>query len=202
MNRCIASLALLAVFVVPPQAQASHSTNFGTIDAIDNVFGPGGGTFNGTLAPVAEDDAWIAFSAQAGDVLNIVFSTQVNFMDAAMFREVTNGVVEAGDVANVTDFNFDRTGAGQDLVVQHGGFGVGNNYVFGTSAGQTPETLNFNVSDSGEYVIGISLNNEDTSRAGNFTVQLNIVPEPSTLALFSFSGLGLLGLDWHRRKRA
>ena len=114
---------------------------------------------------------------------------------------MTNGIVEVGDVANVTNFNVDQTGAGTDLVVQHPGFQSGF-YFFRSSA---PGTLNFTAAATGQYAIGITASNSLNSAAGPYTVTLSgntanvsAVPEPSSLVLL---GIGAVCLVGYRRKR-
>ena len=206
MKYIFRSLQVLVTVIVlgqAPIASASHLTAFGSIDAIDGTFAAGGGVLAGSLSSGTDDD-WLAFFATSGDSLSIAFSTALSFMDGALFREVTNGLVEIGDAANVTSFNSDRTGAGTDLVVQHAGYDDGN-YVFGTGSGGT-QTLLFNVATTGWYAIGISANNEGANSFGAWSVNLSgntggaaSAPEPMTLALL---GLGLFGLGFSKRKKS
>ena len=193
---------LLAPFVFGSMAQAAHISEFTSIDAIDGVAPAGGGAFSGFLSAPGDDD-WVAFFATAGDNVSVGLTTTAAFTDAAIFLESSNGIVEVGDVAGVINLNSDRTGAGTDLVIQHGGWTAFNNYTF--QANQGLVTLNYTVATTGWHVLGLTINNEDPSRTGRWTADLSgntgtaAVAEPGALALF---GLGLLGMGLARRRRA
>jgi len=197
-----AVLGALVVFASAQPARADHLTSYGTVDAIDHTFASGGGIFSGATTSGA-DDSWLVFAANAGDSLTVSFTTPSASLDGVVFREVTNGIVEVGDVANVTNFGFNRTGAGTDLVVQHAGYNFGG-YFFNSGL---PGTLNFTAAATGQYAIGITAENERSDLAGPYTVTLSgntanvsgpVVPEPSTFALL---GIGAVCLVGYRRKR-
>ena len=166
MHSLFFSASLIASLFVAATANASHATFFGVIDAIDHTFPSGGGVFAATPTGPT-DDAWLSFSANAGDNL-VIDGAGIFGPNMVLFREVTNGVVEVGDVAGVTNFNIDQTGNGTDLVVQHPGFrGTGiDQYV-------VPGTINFTVLFSGQYVIGLSPANESSTFVGTSTVTLS-----------------------------
>jgi len=100
------------------------------------------------------------------------FSIDGHYLEGVVFREVTNDVLEIGDAANVTVFGFDRTGAGDDLVVQHGHYGstpASTNYAFGSVYDDSPgggKLLTFTASVTGFYAIGISAGNEGSVGGG------------------------------------
>jgi len=189
---------LAAGLMCAAPAQAGHITHFGSVDAIDHVFGPGGGLFAGVLTS-GTDDSWMVFNATAGDNLVVTFSTNESFQQGAVFREVTNGVVEVGDLAGVTNWTTSNLGLGTDLVVAHGLFA--NQHNFGTGVGGSA-VLNLAVTVTGQYVIGVTTNNEDGSRAGPFTVDLQgntvPIPEPASCALL---GVALAVVVYGARKK-
>ena len=153
MKTYLFAAAVFVGLLTATGAHGSHTTYFGAIDAIDHTFPSGGGVFAATPSGPS-DDAWLRFAANAGDNL-VIDGAGIFGPNMVLFREVTNGLVEVGDLAGVSDFNVDQTGSGSDLVVQHPGFnGVGvDQYV-------VPGTLNFTTTFAGEYVIGLSPANE------------------------------------------
>ena len=157
---------------------ASHLTYFGTIDAINFDFGPGGGSYEGNLAGTDDDD-WLTFEAAAGEVVNLTYaSVGAQFIDVVIFRdENDNGQIEVGDVADVLDFNSDQSGNGTDIVVQHGGFADSSCAAPGSDfycVGLTPIPHAFTAPVSGQYVIGISSANE--GQATGYSVQIDRGP--------------------------
>lgn len=191
--------AALALSGLAREAGASHATHLGSIDFIDATFGIGGGSLTKSLTSGA-DDGWIAFAANSGDTLSITLSASSGTSgapaayDGAVLLESTDGVVAVGDDANITDFSFDRMGAGTDLVVQHQPFNPGpaGSYQFDDSMSQS---FSVNVATTGQYVIGIACSDETCVAGSAFTATLSgntaAIPEPGTAALF---GLGLFAL--------
>lgn len=185
LRKLAAALALSYGSFFSCTAAASHLTVFAPIDAIDHVFGPGGGSFTTTLAS-GSDDAWLVFDAAAGDLLSIT-ATGAFGTNVVLFREASNGVVEIGDRYTLTgefDGNNLQTGTGLDLVVQDMNFHpCGDCYV-------APGSDTFTVSISGQYVIGLSAANEFESFVGPTTITLignTAVSEPATLVLLGMS---------------
>jgi MYXO-CTERM domain-containing protein len=168
------------------------------VDAIDHVFGAGGGMYSGTLAS-GTDDAYLVFAANAGDAITVTFNgnTTATF-SGTIFKEVTNGIVEIGDVVNVYNFNNNNFGMGTDLIVQ-------TSYPYSFYG---PIVRNYVVPTTGQYAIGVaSFNSASLPSNAFFTVTLSgntasisEVPEPASLALWGL--LGAAGLTtWRGRSR-
>ncbi len=132
------------------------ANSFTTVDAIDGTIPDGGGTASGTLTSQT-DAGWIVFYANAGDNVSIDFAGSTGFVIiGVIFREATNGIVEVGDAANVSNFSSSQQGAGTDLIVETGGYpdaGCLSNSYIARCAG-TDGTASFVASGTGQYVIG------------------------------------------------
>lgn len=179
-------------------AGASMMTQLGSVDFIDHVFAAGGGSYTKSLTG-GPDDGWSVFAANLGDTITVTFSATTGTSnapaayDGAALLEVNDGIVAVGDAANITDFSFNRMGAGTDLIVQHPGFNLpGGSYLFGSGSSQS---VTFTAAATGQYAIGVSCSDEMCVNGSTFTVQLSgntaSVPEPGIGALL---GLGLAAL--------
>ncbi len=93
------TIFVVVIFLSRITVEASNITYFGVVDKIDHTFGAGGGSFSGQLEAF-DDDAWLVFSANTGDELSFQYDGD-EYGDFVVFAEMTNGVVEVGDVANV-----------------------------------------------------------------------------------------------------
>jgi hypothetical protein len=165
--------------------QADHMNSFGTVDAIDGTIAPGGGTASGMVANGA-DVGWIVFSATAGDTVTVEFGGGFGMGVGVIFREVTNGIVEVGDAANVSDFNGNHQGDGDDLVVETGTYGSPcPAYEFQCFAGTT--TVTFTASGSGQYAIGFQASNQQDPSAGTgaFEATVSVTSPVSSGAAFA-----------------
>jgi hypothetical protein len=197
--RRIGSCALgtvIGMVLTTGMASAGTLTTLGSVDFIDHVFGSGGGSYTKSLTG-GPDDGWSVFAANTGDTLTVTFSATTGTSgasasyDGAALLESSDGIVAVGDMVGITDFSFNRMGAGTDLVVQHPGFNpfpIGS-YLFGSGSTQS---VTFTAAATGQYAIGVSCMNEICVNGSTFTVQLSgnsaVVPEPSTGLLL---GLGL-----------
>jgi hypothetical protein len=206
MGRIFALVLGLAAAAAPGAASASTTTTLGAVDFIDHVFGAGGGSYTKSLTGGA-DDGWSVFAANAGDTLSVTFSASTGTSgapaayDGAVMLELSDGIVAVGDLAGITNFSFDRTGAGTDLVVQHPGFNPfpTGSYQFGSGSTQS---VTFAAAATGQYAIGVSCTNESCVNGSTFTVQLSgntaALPAPGAGSLL---GLGLALLAGHRSRR-
>lgn len=166
--------AVLCGLLAAPVTMASDQTYFGTIDAINDNLGSGGGLVAGTLGAVDDDD-WVTFNAQAGESVELRYTaTNTEFLDFVIFRDVNdNGVIEVGDVADILNFNSDRTGAGTDIEVQHAGFSDGSCNASGNQfycVGNNGVSHTFVAPATGQYVVGISSSND--SQALDWQVEI------------------------------
>jgi hypothetical protein len=190
---------LMACTWFSTRVYASHATKFAPIDAFDHVFGAGGGTYSATTTG-PNDDAWLLLAANSGDVLSITGSG-IFGPNVVLFRAGTNGIAEVGDIYTATgdfDGNTLQTGTGVDLIVQDMNLRpCGDCYV-------SPGSDTFNVTVSGQYVIGISPANDDSAFVGTTTIDLlgntANVPEPATGFLLSIGFVGLIGVGVRARK--
>ena len=89
-------LALAVVLVAPMAANASHiaSQHPENVDAIDYVFGSGGGFFDGALTDSGTLD-WVLFGANAGDVVTIETLGIAGQFDTGL--SLIGGLVGVGD---------------------------------------------------------------------------------------------------------
>ena len=213
--RAFVGLAISALLLGPVQvAEAGHISFLGAVDAIDIVFPAGGGVHAGSASGVT-DDAWLVFEATAGDIVTFVLASS-GWHDAVILRDTTDGIVDIGDAANILGFNDTDTvlGEGVRLVAQHGPWSQGEcavSYCFGAT--ESPRTLTFPVSISGQYVLGITVSNEgatdpmslnfDATLSGNTSPASGAapVPEPASLLLIG-SGLAAIRLRRSRTNQA
>lgn len=186
-------IVLAAAAAISPVASASHIGTMGSIDAIEATFGAGGGTWTGSLAN-GLDDAWLVFSATAGDMFTISINAPA-YKNAVLLRDSVDGVFATGDALNISDFNVSHVNDGAALkVLSHIGALEFSGLV----------TLNWTAAYTGQYGIAIgAANNDSTWAGGPMTVRVsgttsNAVPEPSTLAI---AALGLLGLGLGRSRK-
>ena len=207
--RAFVGAAISALLLGPVQvAEASHISLLDHVDAIDVVFSAGGGVHAGSVSSI-DDDAWLVFQATAGDIVTFVLSS-AGWYDAVILRDTVDGIVDPGDEAHIHDFDQNVDGQGEDLIAQHGPWsqgGCAGAYCFGFT--ESPRTLTFAVTTTGQYVLGLTVANEgaidelslnfDATLSGN-TSPVNgaaPVPEPASLLLIG-SGLAAIRL---RRSR-
>lgn len=192
----IAAAFAIAIAGAQP-ANASHDNIVGPIDAIDGVFGSGGGSFGPTVLGAGGTD-WYAFAGNAGDNISIDVFTGGDSV-VALFRAVGNGIVQVGDdplcSGSIGDTDCGGQGAGHDLLWQ----------AFDDDGGVSLAShLDFALTVSGQYAIVVQEFNKDDDLAyivalsGNTAAIDGQVPEPGTMAVF---GLGLAGLAAFRRRR-
>jgi len=211
MKRTIQLVACVAVLVATAgQVHAAHLTNIGAVDAIDNVFLPGGGVFNGSLSSGA-DESWMVFNATFGDMVNVNFVQSGGDHIGAIFFDSGDGVIQVGDAMNIVNWNPSNTGLGSPLQVISGtstyvSGGLGSS--FPNHLGSTPLVHQFVAGFTGQYGIVVAANNQDSATAGQqFQITLSgntgstAVPEPSTFVLLTIGGIALIGYGWRRKRQ-
>jgi hypothetical protein len=139
----------------------------------------GNGTGSGTFSQVS-------VGSSSDGILGVI-TTGVNFelFSSTVFLQTINNTGPVIGFWNITN-----GGNGQ--------WKLGDDYVSGTNLFSMGTLVGFNIVDLGINNTGLwrTLQNRDEI---NITVNGNVVPEPSIIALF---GLGLLGLGFARRKKA
>jgi hypothetical protein len=98
----------------------------------------------------------------------------------------------------------DLAGATTDahVLVNNSSIFDGNVNGFGPGSGPSfTTTLTLAVGDRVDFAVGFGTDGGPNNDATGISAQLSAVPEPSTLALASLGGLGVLGYGWRRRRR-
>ena len=166
----ISLVAILAVVIASP-AMASHFPAPGTvIDAIDAQFGPGGGSFNSSLASGTWD--WYTFIGETGNAiqLNVDANGGAPMNDPALtlYGVIPNRPAMAGDIT-------------EDLVTLTGVLAQNDDF-----NGLFPQ-INFVLPNDGWYVAAIG---GFAGNSGGYTASLRgNTPEPTALVLLGLGGL-------------
>jgi hypothetical protein len=171
MTRVLAVIGLtIGLAICPRPAEATHIILSGTtIDAIDGVFGAGGGTFDGVLSPSPTWD-WYVFAANAGDIITLETEPIAGQFDTglSLVSDQTDGFPDVGDLYAPPGGNLNLLASDDD-----GGLG-------------TLSLIIFNVTTSGTYAVAVGGFGGST---GNFRLSLTgntaSVPEPSLAILFA-----------------
>ncbi len=182
--------AMLVMFALASgSVQAGHATYLGAIDSIDHTFGAGGGTFSGFAG--GQEDDWLVFGANAGDVITINASgLGSKYKSMRLLQDTTDGNFQVGDLVGVNSLGAAASiGAGVDLEILA---------VIGANEFNNSGSLVWNATYTGQYGIGISAANDDNFWAGNWTVSVSgntanvSVPVPASIVLL-ISGLLVFG---------
>ena len=197
------TVSLLFFLCYAGQASASSTSYLGSIDAIDHTFASGGGTFSGTFSSATDDD-WLVFDANSGDMLTITSSMGSGLGNFVLLQDTGDGSFAVGDAVDVLDLSFDRVGDGDPLQILAC---VAPDWSTSCETGpsNSPQTLMFEALYTGQYGVGITVNNEFSGFIGPWSVSLsgntplNPVPVPAAVWLFGTALIGFIGLSRRRK---
>ena len=164
----LAVVCVAALVAAAGKAQACDGTNVNFIDTIDHMFPDGGGVFNGSILS-GTDESWMVFAATAGDNIVVNYAnTSGGSKIASVFIDIGDGIIQVGDVMNISNWNNNNLGLGNPLQNVVGFMDQGGNGVFSGS----PRSHTFVAPISGQYGIFMASCNSFSSGSGNFTVAL------------------------------